>query len=66
MAPGDTGPRDRVGMKCTLVEGVRDAVCMSKNLYIVWKLRNGAEVKSRGWHHPRIARSSPSENRKRI
>lgn len=60
MAPGDTGPRDRVGMKCTLVEGARDAVCMSK------KLRNGAGVKSRGWYHPRIARSSPSENRERI
>lgn len=66
MAPGDTGPRDRVGMKGTLVEGVRDAVCTSKNLYRVGKLRNGAEVKSRGWHHPRIARSNPSENRERI
>lgn len=46
VASGDTGPRDqRVGMKCTLVEGVRDAVCMPKNLYTLWKLRNGAEVK---------------------
>lgn len=46
MAPGDTGPRDqRMGMKRTLVEGVRDAACMPKNLYTVWKLKNGAEVK---------------------